>query len=70
MNHNHTYKKLPRTKVVTLLNGVEECEHSAVEIIMANNRDRQNLSIKQAEALAKRLTYLVNLAKTKEIMES
>lgn len=69
VSHSHTYKKAPRTKVVPCVQD-KECSHTTIEIALSSRRTSQQLSLKQAENLARRLMHLVNLAKVKQVMES
>jgi hypothetical protein len=70
MNHSHSYKKAPRTKIIELISLSEPCNHSVIEIALSSKRTSQQLSLKQAENLAKKLLHLVDLAKVKQVMES
>ena len=69
MSHQHSYKKAPRTKLVEMV-AAEPCNHTAIEISLSSKRTHQQLSLKQAENLSKRLQHLVDLAKVKQVMES
>jgi hypothetical protein len=46
------------------------CLNRDIEIILRQKRDRQRLSLKQAENLAKRLLRLVDEAKVSQVMDS
>ncbi len=70
MKHGHSYKKAPHTKVVECSRMEPGCLNRDIEIILRQKRDRQRLSLKQAENLAKRLLRLVDEAKVSQVMDS